>query len=120
MERPQDTNRGLALLYIAIVVAALRFTFQFDRTTAEFVNLGVPRELLAQMAALYFGLAALNVYLIGRRRNWVRHLYCICLVISAFWGFGSKLESLQTLFELGGSFFLYRPESSEWFKEKNI
>lgn len=128
--RPNKVSIAIKLLYLALIIGAIRSIFEiFILTQTESINfiIFIILFVLAILAILAF-----FIYTIERGRNWARIIFLILSIVSIPFSISPLLQSLitnpifgviemsQIGLEITALVFLFQKSSNKWFRLMNI
>jgi len=120
--RPRATDIAVKLLYLALVVSAVRAVF------LEWSVLQTSHPIVNTCFSVFFlGITLWLILMIGKGRNWARTVYLIWFVISlpvfavdiselAADSVKASLGMLSTIISLAALVLLFQKASSDWFR----
>jgi hypothetical protein len=130
LQKPEKVRKAIQILYITLVISIAQSAFELlGMTTKEAIPQTVLYVYILFFIIFIHGLILVNIWLIGRRKNWARWSYLIWLIIATtlvlkklllgFFEapFSSLLTIAYLILEFIAACWLFQSEANEWFKK---
>lgn len=127
--KPKNVATAQIILWSTLAIGLVRTFLEHKRVTEEVAAAGFGSGFVYFVTFFTLGFMALQIYLIGARKNWARWLFVILFVIgipssanqliSSFSAapLSSSIGVLQALAQVYACVLLFTPTVRDWFKK---
>lgn len=128
-EKPEIVNYAQVILWVTLAIGVVKSVMVFLKAASYGVNIG-DGWFIYFVTPFTFAFKALLIYLLGKRKNWVRWLYVVLFVLLTPLSIHPLIQSLsyapiqgiigiiQIVAEIVAGVFLFLSPATAWYKNK--
>jgi len=129
-EKPKAVKTVQLILWVTIAIGLVRTFLEHQKVTQEVAASGFGSSFVYFVTFTSLAFMALQIYLLGKGKNWARWLFVILfaigiptVVMQLMKSFSTdpiftSIGAIQTIAQVYACVLLFTPEASKWYKRK--